>query len=99
VFGTYRSECVNYSTAGAIRKLNGRAQVVLSDFDHFEPADEHFDAIYALGPGATLESRWMGRADHDVRPHTGGADCRAQASRIPSLTKRSFFETPGEVKI
>jgi SAM-dependent methyltransferase len=51
-------------------KFNGRVQVVLSDFDHLELADEHFDAIYAfesIGYTKDLDA-WLARCWRSLKP-------------------------------
>ena len=65
--------CVTNSTVQAeicqrkFEKFNGRVHVVVSDFDHLELADEHFDAIYAfesIGYTRTWTPGWRAVGDH-----------------------------------
>jgi SAM-dependent methyltransferase len=68
--------CVTNSTVQAdicrrkFEKFNGRVQVVVSDFDYLELADQAFDAIYAfesIGYTKDLDS-WLGRCWRSLKP-------------------------------
>ena len=68
--------CVTNSTVQAdicrrkFEKFNGRVQVVVSDFDYLELADEAFDAIYAfesIGYTKDLDS-WLARCWRSLKP-------------------------------
>ena len=68
--------CVTNSTVQAdicrrkFEKFNGRVQVIVSDFDHLELADEHFDAIYAfesIGYTKDLDA-WLARCWRSLKP-------------------------------
>jgi len=51
-------------------KFNGRVHVLVSDFDHLELADEHFDAIYAfesIGYTKNLDA-WLARCWRSLKP-------------------------------
>src|SRR6266508_4007378 len=68
--------CVTNSTVQAdicrrkFEKFNGRVQVVVSDFDRLELADEYFDAIYAfesIGYTKDLDA-WLVRCWRSLKP-------------------------------
>ena len=68
--------CVTNSTVQAdicrrkFEKFNGRVHVIVSDFDHLELADEHFDAIYAfesIGYTKDLDA-WLARCWRSLKP-------------------------------
>ena len=74
--GNIEIVCVTNSAVQAdlcrrkFEKFNGRVQVILSDFDHLELADEHFDAIYAfesIGYTKDLDA-WLARCWCSLKP-------------------------------